>query len=312
MEQKKIVVLGSGIVGQATGRGMLAKGHHVTFLDINIALVKSLRTEGLTAAIIGVDDLSLIQFDILMVCISTPPHPETRAVELGNIKAGMSTVGQLLKNQSGWPVVVIRSTVPPRTTEDILLPLIEKEAGLQVDTDFGLCMNPEFLRAKSAVEDFAAPWATVIGAHNQKAAEILTELYEPFGGTLFVVSLSEAELIKYQNNLQNALLISFYNEMWHYGKQMGIDSNKASAIVAQTAESSWNPMYGRTGGYPYGGTCLPKDTCALLAHAEEHGIFLPLLSAVVEVNDSMLALAQDGTVPEALIEGLNWMPRPTT
>lgn len=308
--KKRIVVLGSGIVGQATGLGMIEKGHDVTFLDINVALVKSLRQKGLTAAIIGVDNLSKIQFDILMVCISTPPHPVTRAVELTNIKNGMKTVGELIKNQESWPVVVVRSTVPPTTTEKILLPLIEEHSGMQVNNDFGLCMNPEFLRAKSSVKDFAQPWATVIGAHDEKAGQILTKLYEPFGGKIFVVSLSEAEFIKYQNNLQNALIISFYNEMWLYGEQMGIDSNKASAVVAETAESSWNSMYGKTGGYPYGGTCLPKDTCALLAQAKKHGINLPLLEQVVSVNDHMLALALQGEVPEAMVEGLNWMARP--
>ena len=136
------------------------------------------------------------------------------------------------------------------------------------------------------------------------------ELFTPFGGKIFVVSLSEAELIKYQNNLQNALLISFYNEMWLLGQQIGVDSNKAAEIVAITAESSWNAMYGKTGGFPYGGTCLPKDTCALLAHGQKLGIPLPLLEQVVAVNDHMLALAMQGKVPEAQIEGFNWMKRP--
>lgn len=305
-----ITVLGSGVVGQATGRGMIERGHDVTFLDTNVDLVKRLSHEGLTTAVVGADDLPKIYFDVLMVAVGTPSREGTRTVNLDYICEGVKTVGQILKYQEGQPVVVIRSTVPPHTTENILLPLIEAYSRRRVGEGFGLCMNPEFLRAKSSVEDFAHPWATVIGEYDSRSGDVLEELYRPFGGRFFRVSLAEAELIKYIHNIRNALIISFSNEIWGLGEALGVDANKALEVVTHTAESAWNPLYGCTGGRPYGGTCLPKDTNALHKHAESSGVSMPLLQAVIEVNDHMLFLAQHGEVTEAQAEGLNWMQSP--
>lgn len=305
----KITILGSGVVGQATGRGFLGKGHNVTFLDINTILVHKLRKEGLQAYEIT-PNMAAIESDLIMVCIGTPPRQEDGRINLDYIQAGMKTVADLLEGASSWPVVVIRSTVPPTTTEKVLVPLIEKYSHRQAGKDFGVCMNPEFLRAKSSTEDFAHPWATVIGEFDQASGDVLERLYRPFGGKLFRASLSEAEFIKYINNLRNALVISFSNEMWAFGEKLGIDSNLALSVATDTAESAWNPKYGSTGGFPYGGTCLPKDTNALLGFAQDQDIDLPLLGSVIQVNNTMDILAAQKIIPLPQIAGHNWLPSP--
>ncbi|MDJ0755443.1 MAG: nucleotide sugar dehydrogenase [Ardenticatenaceae bacterium] len=305
----RITVLGSGVVGQATGCGLIQKGHEVTFLDVNAELVRELCQQGIRAYDVR-ESIPDIQSDVIMVCIGTPPHPVTRAVDLSYITAGMKTVAGLIQNQGTWPVVVIRSTVPPTTTRDILIPLIEENSGLKAGRDFGVCMNPEFLRAKSSAEDFANPWATVIGEHDVQSGAVIADLYRPFGGEMYRTSLTEAEFIKYKNNLRNAVIISFTNEMWLLGQKLNIDANRASQIVSKTAESAWNSAYGSTGGYPYGGTCLPKDTLAFLEFSKENDHDLPLLAAAVHVNDKMEDLANKNIIPPAQIEGFNWQPSP--
>ncbi len=304
----EILILGSGVVGRSTGLGFIGKGHKVTFVDISEEVVQRLRAEGHRAYL--PEELGQLQTDAIMVTISTPAA-EDGSVKLSYIMDGMRTVGELLKHQKEWTVVVIRSTVPPTTTEKVLIPLIEASSGLAAGMDFGVCMNPEFLRAASAAEDFAHPWATVIGELDRRSGDALERLYRSFGGKLFRMSLTEAELVKYVNNLRNALLISFNNEMWSLARSMGMENpNDVLAVVTETAESAWNPKYGSKGGHPYGGTCLPKDTIGLLRFAEKLGYEMPLLAAVIAVNEQMDTLAEAGEIPAAQIAGHNWVPSP--
>lgn len=306
-----IVILGSGVVGQATGRGLMEKGHQVTFLDINVDLVRRLRAEGLEVYVVGREPNKL-SADIIMVCISTPPREDTRAVNLDYITEGMKTVGQLLAQQPGWPAVVVRSTVPPGTTEQVLIPLMEQYSRKTSGRDFGVCMNPEFLRTKSSVDDFAHPWATVIGELDERSGDVLEGLYRPFGSKIFRMGLTEAEFLKYVHNLRNATVISFYNEMWMFAKEFGItDPNTVFTATTVTAESVWNAAYGSKAGQPYGGACFPKDTNAFLCFAKAMEYKMPLLAAVIQVNEMMERLAEQGCVPSAQIAGHHWQPSPT-
>lgn len=304
----KAIVLGSGIVGSATGIGLM-KDHDVTFLDINPNVVAAHREQGRDARL--TTDIAGLTFDLAMVCVSTPSSA-SGAVELSYIIAAMDTLEQLLLQNGKWSLVVIRSTVPPTTTERVLAPLLER-SGLRRGVDFGLAMNPEFLRAVSSVEDFAHPWVTVIGQLDDRSGALLEEVYVPFGGKLFRVSIAEAEMIKYAHNLRNALVISFSNEMWLLNRAMGnpTDMNRVFDVVTQSAESAWNPRYGSVPGQPYGGTCLPKDTKALLHFAMAQGFSMPLLGAIVHVNTIMEEMAHMDIIPAAQIEGHCWQPAPS-
>jgi UDPglucose 6-dehydrogenase len=159
---------------------------------------------------------------------------------------------------------------------------------------FGLASNPEFLRAVSAAEDFANPWMTIIASRDPQNVERLREVLAPFGGELRTFSNpAEAEFIKCAHNIFNATKISFWNEMWLVAQKLGVDLDPIAATVARSAEGSINPEYGIRGGAPYGGVCLPKDTCGFLGFAANIDVDMPLLSAVVETNDRLAAIVSE-------------------
>src|SRR5918992_4229910 len=206
---------------------------------------------------------------------------------------------------AGTPVhhtVVVRSTVPPGTTEGLVRSVLEEHSGRTAGAGFGLASNPEFLRAASAAEDFANPWMTVIASRDPGTVERLRDLLSPFGGELRTfTNPAEAEFIKCAHNIYNATKISFWNEMWLVAQEIGVDLDPIAATVARSAEGSINPQYGIRGGAPYGGVCLPKDTQGFLGFAERIGVDMPLLSAVVETNDR-LAVIIDSEIADHEVE----------
>ena len=281
----RISILGSGVVGRATGMGWADGGHSVTFLDVNPEVVRKLRSAGYTAYLVGEQDGNSSATEIWMICVPTPTSQGR--IDLGCIYEATGYIGRALAKSDGYPVVVMRSTVPPTTTEALLIPALERQSGKQAGRDFGVCMNPEFLRQVSARDDFAHPWLTVIGAHDARAASILEGLLTPFGAPVVVTDLRTAEMAKYVHNLFNATKISYFNEVHLICEKLGINSATISDIVSRSAEGMWNPRYGTRGGYPYDGACLPKDTTAFLDFAHEHGWSMPLLQAVIAVNNEL-------------------------
>jgi UDPglucose 6-dehydrogenase len=213
---------------------------------------------------------------------------------LDYIEAAALDVGRGLARTSNFVVVVVRSTVPPTTTEQRITPILEQASAKRAGVDFGVAMNPEFLRQVSAVQDFARPWITVLGSSDRRSAEVLDPLYTPFGALIVRCTPTEAEMIKYVNNVYNAVKISYFNEVHAICERLGIDSQLVGAAVARSAESMWNPLYGTRGGVPYGGACLPKDTTAFLAFVQERGWEHAMLEATMEVNRRL-----EGRVPAA-------------
>ena len=276
----RILVIGSGVVGQATGKGFAKKGHSVGFVDINPQMIAKLRAEGLNAMSYAEVDWNAV--DIVMLAVSTPSA--NGKIVLDYIEAAARDVGRGLATTNNYVTVVVRSTVPPTSTEQRLRPIIEQAAGKLAGEGFGLGMNPEFLRAVSNEADFARPWITVLGSTDRRTAEILDTLYAPFGALIVRCTPTEAEMIKYVNNVYNAVKISYFNEVHAICEQLGIDSNLIGATVARSAESMWNPLYGTRGGVPYGGACLPTDTVAFMQFAREHGFEHLMLEATIAAN----------------------------
>jgi UDPglucose 6-dehydrogenase len=219
-------------------------------------------------------------------------QPERR-YDLSAFLGGVRDVGEALRTSDQIHTVVVRSTVPPGTTLRLVQPLLEETSGKPEGVGFTLASNPEFLRAASAAEDFRHPWMTVVGARTKRTAERLADLLRPFGGELRVFDdPTTTETIKIVHNVFNAVKISFWNEVWTLAKALDVDPNAVSGTVALSAEGSWNTSYGITGGAPYGGACLPKDTNGLLGLARSIGVDMPLLKAAVAVNEDMAALAE--------------------
>jgi UDPglucose 6-dehydrogenase len=292
----RILIVGSGVVGQATGKGFARHGHAVSYVDINPQTIAQLRAEGLVATLPTEADWSAA--DVVMLAVPTPTVDGK--VVLDFIETAALDIGRGLAQTERFVVVVVRSTVPPTTTEQRITPILEQASGKRARVDFGVAMNPEFLRQVSAAQDFARPWITVLGASDRRAAEQLDRLYAPFGALIVRCTPTEAEMIKYVNNVYNAVKISYFNEVHAICQQLGIDSNLVGATVARSAESMWNPLYGTRGGVPYGGACLPKDTAAFMTFVRQQNCPHLMLEATIAVNQRLAAAVPAAASPDQI------------
>lgn len=296
---ERIGIIGAGVVGRATGRGFSELGHKVVFADTDHNIVHTLRREGYNA--IDPAALATAQPSVIMICVPTPNDGDGRQ-DLTPLSAAIGAIGPVLASD-GYHLVVVRCTVLPAVTERLVIPALEAWSGAKAGRDFGVCMNPEFLRETSAEDDFRKPWIAVIGELDKRSGNHLERLYRPLcrrsGAPIFRTDLRTAEMMKYAHNLFNATKISFANEMWLACRELGIDGNQVMALVAQSAEAMWNPRYGIRGGSRFGGNCLPKDTEALANLARDLGWDMPLLEATIDVNRRVEQIA---ALRPALIE----------
>jgi UDPglucose 6-dehydrogenase len=303
----RIFIMGGGVVGTATGAGFKEIGNNVTFIDILPERVEWLRAQGFDASFTL--DLSA---EPSFVFLTLPTPHDGRRYDLSIFTKGVEDVGKALCASAHTHTVIVRSTVPPGTTEGLVRTTLESASGKRAHHDFALASNPEFLRAASAADDFRWPWMTVIGSRNKRTQERVAQLLSPFGGQMKTYdNPATAEFIKCAHNIYNASKISFWNEMWQVADRMGLNADEIAETVADSAEGSFNRHYGIRGGAPYGGVCLPKDTNGFLGFASELGMEMPLLDAVVRVNEAMEAASAkrfdavpgDGlSLPNVLVE----------
>lgn len=284
----RIIIVGSGVVGTATGKGFSKARHEVRFVDVLPERIRQLRAEGFEA---GTD--IVLGEEPAFIFLTLPTPNAGRRYDLVAFDSGVTAVGRAIARSSAVHTVIVRSTVPPGTTEGLVKTRLEAESGKAADESFMLAANPEFLRAASASLDFQNPWMTVIAARNSRTCERLRDLLSPFGGEIRIYeNPASAELIKCCHNIFNAAKISFWNEMWLVARKLDLDPAEISSTVALSAEGSFNPYYGIRGGAPYGGTCLPKDAQAFLGFAADRGLEMPLLKAVVHVNEHLKAVEE--------------------
>jgi UDPglucose 6-dehydrogenase len=285
-ERFQVLTVGAGVVGHAEGTALQELGHRVAFSDIDEAVLSERRAQGLRA--VPMNGIDLSDVDVVLVSVSTPTADGR--VDLRPLEAAVATIGEALgrawSSEPGrYRVVIIRSTVPPGTTEDVVIPLLETNARLQAGVDFGVCTSPEYLRQRLAVSDAAAPRVVIIGQLDDRSGEFAERLNAGFGSPIYRVSLREAEFHKYAHNLCNASKIAFFNELRRVAAAIGVDPDRVFALMAQSSEAVWNAEYGTLDLGPFGGACLPKDLEAFLAWAERGGLELPIVSAVKQSND---------------------------
>ncbi len=284
----RIAIIGSGIVGQATGKGLVKSGHSIIFIDTDPEVLEQLKSSGYETT--DITQLERLKYETSILCLPTPLRSDR--IDLSYYEQVLPYIGNVISSHDDYHLVVIRSTIPPTTTERLIIPKLELLSHTKAGKDFGICVNPEFLRHASSDNDFLHPWSIVIGSLDQRAEDALLEIYkylikkeEPH---VIKTDLRTAEMIKYVQNLYNATKISFSNEIWSVCQKLSIDSDAVMEAVAQSAEGMWNPRYGIRGGYPYGGSCLSKDTIGLLSYAKQDlNIEMPLLEATIKVNESL-------------------------
>jgi len=276
----RVAVIGAGFVGEATGRGFAKHKNEVTFVDVDPKKIKALKAVGFEAY--SADEYNAINTDVTMFCVPTPT--KAKKIQLNILAEAITAFAKRLKDHNKYHVAVIRSTVPPHTTRKHVLPLIEGISGKKVGKDFGLVMQPEYLREVTSKEDFERPWFILIGEYDAKSGRVIEKLYKPFNAPIEHCSLEEAEIQKYVHNVYNAVKIAFFNEMRIAIKANGWNADKIFQATAESSEGLWNPAYGLKDYGPFDGSCLPKDTRALLEWAETHGFNLGILKKVYEEN----------------------------
>ncbi len=315
----KIAIVGTGYVGLVTGAGLAALGHHVTCIDKDASRVEKIARgvapffePGLDAIVAGAvrsghlassSDVAgpVSAAEIVLIAVGTPDH-EGR-IDLSQIETAASEIGAVLRDKPDYTVIAVKSTVVPGTTDGVVLKALERASGKKAGRDFGLCMNPEFLREGSAVEDFTKPDRIVIGAIDARAAELFGRIYEKFDCPKPVVSLRNAEFCKYASNALLATLISFSNEMAALCEatpgadvEVALDcvhlDRRLSPVIDGRRVKPGILSYIRPSS-GYGGSCFPKDVAALRAFARDCGVNAELLEAVSSVNDRRTAAVLD-------------------
>lgn len=232
--------------------------------------------------------------DLTFVAVGTPSKSDG-SIDLKYIESASQNIGKALKNKRSYHIVIIKSTVVPGTTLDAVKPILEKESGKKCGADFGLCMNPEFLRQGSAFQDTVNADRVVIGSYDKRSGDVLEDLYKgfytPLTPPIIRTTLSTAELIKYASNAMLATKISYINTIANICEQIPGADVKVVA-KAMGLDKRIGPLF-LDAGLGYGGSCFPKDVKALIASSKKHGYKPELLYAVEEVNKTQPLKAVD-------------------
>jgi UDPglucose 6-dehydrogenase len=294
----KISVIGSGYVGSVTAACFANIGHEIICVDIDEKKVEQINRgippiyeEGLKELLLKYAGKKLIatndyefavnETDVSFICVGTPSG-EDGNIDLSIVRSAAASIGEALSKKKGYHVVVVKSTVVPETTEKIVLPILEEKSGKKSGKDFGVAMNPEFLREGKAVYDFMHPDKIVIGSIDQKSGDLVSELYRAFECEITRTNPAAAEMIKYANNSLLATKISFANEIGNICKKLGIDTYEVMEAVGKDYRIS--PRFLNSGA-GFGGSCFPKDVKALIGKAKEIGYSPALLESVIAVNE---------------------------
>ncbi len=303
-KQPKISVIGAGYVGLCTAVGFASKGYSVVACDVDeekIAkinkgvppfhepglqerLSESLQSGNLRG-VVGQTDQVILDTDLTFVAVGTPSKPDG-SIDLKYIESAACNIGKALKQKDSYHVTIIKSTVVPGTTQNTVKPALEKESKKVTGKDFGLCMNPEFLRQGSAFQDTINADRVVIGSYDARSGDVVEDLYKGFYSAhvprIIRTSLSTAELIKYASNSMLATKISFINTIANICEKIPGADVKVVA-TAMGLDKRIGPLF-LDAGLGYGGSCFPKDIKALIACSKSLGYDPELLDSVEQVN----------------------------
>jgi len=298
MEKLKIAVIGMGYVGLTSAMAFANHGFRSIcttttprkaanlnrgippFYEPGLEdLVREMVEKGMLSG--STDNVDAVrQSYVTFICVGTPSLPDGSA-DLSAIEASTRDVGMALNDVDGYHVVVAKSTIPPGTTENLILTTLEKYSGKRVGVDFGLCMNPEFLRQGEAVHDSLNPDRIVIGEYDKKSGDVVEYTYKDYDCPKMRCDIKAAELIKYAANSLLATKITFANEFSRICEKFDVDVYEVMKGVG--LDFRINPRF-LNAGCGFGGSCFPKDVNAIVALANCIGVETPLLDSVLYTN----------------------------
>lgn len=292
-----ISIIGTGYIGLITGAGFAEKDHKVICVDVIKEKVDLINSGKSPIYEKGLDEIikktigknltattsirdAVLNSDVTFICVGTPPNSDGSS-DLRYITDASGNIGKQLAEKNSYHVVVVKSTVLPGTTENIVIPSIEKNSRKIAGKDFGVVMNPEFLREGVALEDFLKPDRIVIGSIDKRSGDLIERLYAGFNSKILRTNLKTAEMIKYASNAFLATKVSFINETGNICKELGIHVYDVANGIALDHRIG---HYFLNSGLGFGGSCFPKDVKALVYEAKKLGYEPELLNSVLNVN----------------------------
>jgi UDPglucose 6-dehydrogenase len=310
----RVSIVGTGYVGLVTGACLAEMGHHVVCVDNDASKVDAIMARRSPIHEIGLEDLlrshvgtrltattdlaSAIERSVMtLIAVGTPVRGDR--IDTSFVEGAAREIGLALRSIERFHAVIVKSTVVPGTTDGVVRSTLESASGKRIGAHIGLGMNPEFLTEGQAVADFLHPDRIVLGAADSGTRDMLRELYSAFtaSGDVPVMETNNAtaEMIKYASNSLLATMISFSNELARLSSSLDdVDAMEVMRGVHQSAYLTTRVNGGAPvlasiasflePGCGFGGSCLPKDVTALVAHGADRGVAMPLLRAVLEVN----------------------------
>ncbi len=296
----KVSVIGLGYVGCVSAACLAQTGHEVIGVDVNqlkVSMVNSghspIIEPGINELLVGATEKKLlsattetkeavIATDLSLVCVGTPSQANG-SLDLTYIRRACQQIGEALATVSRYHTVVIRSTMLPGSIESTVIPALEAGSGKRAGRDFGVAINPEFLREGTSIYDFQHPPFTLIGANDEAAANHVSQLYKHLDAPVVIAGIKEAEMVKYTSNCYHALKVAFANEIGNLCKKLGADSHQVMDIFCQDTKLNVSAAYLKP-GFAFGGSCLPKDLRAINYKAKELDVDVPVLSSILPSN----------------------------
>ena len=305
----RISIFGLGYVGAVCAGCLSARGHDVVGVDVSKAKIDLINAgkspivepglEELLAKGIqnnrlrGTTDFSeaIRDTELSMLCVGTPSK-KNGDLELNYIESVCREIGLVLREKTTRHTIVVRSTVLPGTVKNVVIPILEDCSGKKAGIDFGVAVNPEFLRESTAIKDYDHPPMTVIGEFDKASGDVLQSLYEELDAPIIRKDIEVAEMIKYTCNVWHATKVTFANEIGNIAKAVGVDGREVMDVVCQDKALNLSQYYMRP-GFAFGGSCLPKDVRALTYRAGSLDVESPLLSSLMRSNETQVQNAFD-------------------
>ena len=296
----RISIFGLGYVGAVCAGCLSSRGHEVVGVDISAAKIdlinkgkspivepglEALLEKGINSGLLrGTTDFAAAVRDSEMsfICVGTPSK-KNGDLELNYIESVCREIGLVLRDKTERHTIVVRSTVLPGTVKNVVIPILEECSGKQAGVDFGVAVNPEFLRESTAIKDYDQPPMTVIGQLDTQSGDILEELYRELDAPIIRKDIEVAEMIKYTCNVWHAAKVTFANEIGNIAKAVGVDGREVMDVVCQDKTLNLSQYYMRP-GFAFGGSCLPKDVRALTYRASQLDVEHPMLGSIMRSN----------------------------